>query len=141
MAEQTINAFDFPIDCRFPDCQHSTIKADMEAHEQVCEYSLKECWLCHERVAFDVHDEHERSCAHDELIRLQETVDNRQYQLDQASQAFHAMRRRALRALMGEHVPRFRETTIFLDGRVRRIRSMRQSCLNDHSDAYQPHHN
>lgn len=104
MTEQAIDALDFPIDCRFPNCKHSAIRADMEAHELVCEYGLKECWWCNQRVAIDTHEGHERHCAREELIRLQETDSHRQYQFRPSYlQAYRAMRRRAALARVDEH--------------------------------------
>ena len=106
MAEQAIDALDFPIDCRFPNCEHTATKADMEAHEQVCEYGLKECWLCNQRVAIDTHEQHERHCALEELRIEDETERNRQYQFRPSYlQAYRATRRRRASLALQETEP------------------------------------
>ena len=74
MAEQAIDAMDFPKSCRFPNCEHSAIKADMEVHELVCEHSLKECWWCNQTVPFDFHEDHMSRCHLNFQLRYTEVL-------------------------------------------------------------------
>ena len=95
MAEQTIEAMGFPIECRFPNCKHTATEAEMEVHKEECEHRLRECRWCNERVAFDTHEDHERRCHHDAWSRHQEEEHDRRLQLhrEEVEQANRVIRR------------------------------------------------
>ena len=62
VAEQAIEAMDFTFECRYPNCEFSANKTNLEAHERECENRHVVCRWCSWRVEFDTNEDHELSC-------------------------------------------------------------------------------